>query len=380
MSTVLRGLNWAHRRAQGPMDAAARAIRTHLGVAIEWDAQDLAGFEHGLDSRIADRFDLVVFDHPFCGDIAAQGLMRPLDDVLGNLHDDAFVGASLDSYRYAGQLWALPVDGATQCALARPDLMAHFPLPAAWDEVLALGQQLRTQDLWLGLATASPHGIMVLLALCANLGHPLRLDPWATPFDRMTLRTAAGLLKAVAALARPDGAAMNAIHLHDAMVRDDDIAYSPAVYAYLTYGEQDQRVPLRFAGFPGPNRSVGGTVLGGTGIGISRACRDVAAAERVIRYLADAKVQRDLIMGHHGQPASALAWFDPIADARYGGAHAAIAATMARAWTRPRFPGYIRWQHAAGGAVERFLAGALTLDAFEHALTAQWRRCAPALG
>ncbi|MBS0320049.1 MAG: hypothetical protein JSR18_05875 [Proteobacteria bacterium] len=373
MSVVLRGLNWGHRRATGPMDALAALARERWGVDVAWDTQSLAGFEHGLSAEVADRYDLVVYDHPFCGVVAAHGLMLPLDTLLPPLRDEDFIGASLGSYRWAGHLWALPVDGATQCALARPDRL-HAPLPASWDEVLALGRTLRTRDQWLGLATLSPHGILVLLALCANLGHPLATEPGAEPFDRPTLNHAADLLKAVAAVARPDGARMNAIDLHAAMVADDDLVYTPAAYAYLTYGEADQRRPLQFGGFPGPRGTVDGTVLGGTGLGITRSCRDVPAASRIVAALADEDAQREVVMRHHGQPAAARAWKGCADDALFQGAHAAIANTVERAWMRPRFAGYIGWQAEAGTLVERFLAGELGRDALVAALEVAWWR------
>ncbi|MFN8723788.1 MAG: hypothetical protein ACK5YI_23420 [Rhodospirillales bacterium] len=369
---TLRGLSWGHRRATGPTDAIARAARERLSIEVEWEVQSLAGFEHGLGDALADRYDLIVFDHPFCGSVAACRLMHPLDTVLADLRDEDFVGRSLDSYRYAGHLWALPVDGATQCAVYRPDLIQGDGLPTDWDAVVRLGERLRREGRWLGLATLAPHGVLVLLALCANLDRPLAADPLATPFDRAVLRHAARLLRAVADLSRPDGRAMNAIDLHDAMVRDDDVVYCPAAYAYLTYAETDQRRPLRFAGFPGPDGRLRGTVLGGTGLGIARGCRDVAAASAVVRMVASADAQLDLVMRHHGQPGRAEAWSGADADRLFGGAHAAIRHTMEAAWTRPRFAGFIPWQATAGATVEAFLRRDLDVEGLVRLLADRW--------
>lgn len=300
--------------------------------------------------------------------------MRPLDSVLDDPRDEDFIGGSLDSYRYAGALWALPIDGATQAAMFRPDLLADTDLPRDWQGMLALGRDLRARGLWLGLATVAPHGFLALLALCANLGRPLSADPLATPFERATLIEAAGLLRAAAMMARPDGRQMNAIDLHDAMVNDDDLAFCPCAYAYLTYAEADMRRPLRFAGFRGPAGTPRGTVLGGTGLGITRGCRDPNAAARFLRLLSDWPGQRALVMHHHGQPGRVEAWQGAAEDAAFGGAHAALRETMEAAWTRPRFAGFVGIQHQAGVLVEAFLENAFDAAELARRLGLLWDR------
>jgi multiple sugar transport system substrate-binding protein len=359
------------------MEAAAHAARDRLGIEVAWDVQPLSGFEHGLTAEVARRYDLIVFDHPFCGAVATGGFMQPLEAVLPGLRDEDFAGGSLDSYRYAGHLWALPVDGATQAAVFRPDLMAGKPLPESWAGVLELGRALRTEGRWLGLATAAPHGVLLLLALCANSGAPLSQDPWATSFNVQAVREAAILLREAVALSRPDGVRMNAIDLHEAMVAGDDIAYCPGAYVYLTYAEADQRRPLRFAAFPGPSGLLHGTVLGGTGLGVTRTCRNAAGAFRFLAMLAKWPAQRDLIMRCHGQPGRAEAWTGAAEDAVFAGSHAAVAGTLTTAWTRPRFPGFIRWQAAAGAAVESFLRDEMDDRALAASLEALWREHAP---
>lgn len=376
---VLRGLNWGHRRAQGPMDAATMRARDELGIDVHWQVQSLAGFEHGLDARVADRFDVVVFDHPFCGSVAAGGWMHPLEAMLDGVSARDFVGASLASYRYAGHLWALPVDGATQAAVYRPDVIGAGELPPRWADIDEVARGLRRRGRAIGIAAKSPHGILALLALCANLGTPLALDPWADPFDREVLAEAAELLREVVALADRRSLAMNAIDLHDAMVREDMIAYCPLAYVYTTYAEADQRRPLAFAPWAGSRGDAAGSVLGGTGLGVTRGCGDPAAAAELVRWLARSDVQRDTFMRAHGQPGRVEAWSGAPADALFAGAHASLRRALETAWMRPRFPGYIRWQAEAGRGVERFLAGKWTTDDLVIALHKAWHACAPAL-
>jgi multiple sugar transport system substrate-binding protein len=304
--------------------------------------------------------------------VAREKLFRPLEAVLPQARDADYIGASLASYRYGGHLWALPVDGATQVALYRPDLFAEPP-PADWDAVLALGRRLRARGRWLGLAGLNPHGFLVLAALAANLGGAMGEDA-ETPFPAAVLEEALERLDAAWALCHPDGLAANAIDLHEAMSDRDDIVYCPLAYGYLTYAEADRRKPLRFADFPGPRAPhAAGSVLGGTGLGITRSCRDVAMAERFLRLLADGAAQTELIAAHHGQPGASAAWNDPASDERMGGAFSATRQSMLGASLRPRFAGYVGFQHAAGAAVAAYLARDLERRALCEALGRLWR-------
>ena len=125
--TSLRILCWEHRRAVDPMRAAIAAYGAeNPDVAIELSFRPLSDFEHQGIAGAAAENDMVVFDHPFCGDIAESGVFLPLEDVLaGALGEDSrYVGPSLATYRYGGHIWGAPIDAATQHALVtRPDLL-----------------------------------------------------------------------------------------------------------------------------------------------------------------------------------------------------------------------------------------------------------------
>jgi multiple sugar transport system substrate-binding protein len=73
-------------------------------------------------AELARRYDLIVLDHPFAGQIAASGCLLPLDDLVAG-QDAAFIGPSLVSYRLVGHIWALPIDAACRIAAYRPDLL-----------------------------------------------------------------------------------------------------------------------------------------------------------------------------------------------------------------------------------------------------------------
>lgn len=383
---ALRGVSWGHRRATAPpMEAAAKAFHDRYGRRIEWDVQPLAGFEHAFGPDLARTYDLVVFDHPFCGAIAQAGLLRSLPEILPGqghaLAPDDFIGGSLSSYQYEGCLWGLPVDGATQTAIWRPDLL-EAP-PETWDDMLALGARERAKGRRLSFAARTPHAFLVLLALCANLGSPLAATPRAdVPFDPATLREAMDCLQALWGLSDPRGFDWNAIDLHEVISGgvggdpgDDTIAFAPITYHYLTYAENDIAARLRFTDFAGPGGDpVVGTVLGGAGLGITTGCRDVEAASAFLGMLADADGQREWVCGHHGQPASRAAWDDAASDTAFQHARRDTRSSVTKAWVRPRFAEYIPFQHECGDATVGWLAGDVDDAVFTDQIADLWRR------
>jgi multiple sugar transport system substrate-binding protein len=139
------------------------------------------------------------------------------------------------------------------------------------------------------------------------------------------------------------------------MTAEDSLLFCPAVYLYATYAEADHRRPLRFHDLPGL-RGPSGSTLGGTGLGISRRCRDPEMALAYAAYLLRPETQT-LFTAHHGQPARIEGWTDPGADARFGGAFSATRATMEASWIRPRYAGYLGFQARAGHLVEHYLRG-----------------------
>jgi multiple sugar transport system substrate-binding protein len=142
-SITLKGITWRHRRAVDPLLATLPAFRAaHPGIEVDWASRPLSGFEFDPVDRLAERYDLVVFDHPFVGLVARSRCLLPLDQLLAG-QDAAFIGPSLDTYRYDGAIWGVPIDAAAQVAVTRPDLMARLGAspPRTWDEVMALGRQ-----------------------------------------------------------------------------------------------------------------------------------------------------------------------------------------------------------------------------------------------
>lgn len=352
MTVRLRGLTWGHRRAIDPLAGtlpAFAALRPRIEIA--WDVQPLAGFEAEPVAALAQRYDLLVFDHPHIGDAVAAGALLPLDTVAGN--DDAYPGPQLASYRMAGHVWAVPIDAACQVAAYRPDLL-EGPVPATWEEVFALGEAQRARGRSLAMALTGVHGLMTFFTLCAGEGMACAIDPGRPFVDPAPAHAALAAMRCLAALCPPEVLGWNSIAVQDAMAARDDLVYCPAVYGFATYAEADRPRPLRFGPLPG----VRGSAIGGAGLGVSAHTRERDATLAYARFAAQPATQR-AFAAHHGQPAHRAAWTDPEVDARFGGFFGATRATLEGAWVRPRYPGYPAFQKDAGMLIESHLRGGL---------------------
>ena len=318
----------------------------------------LSDFEHQGLSDLASVYDLIIYDHPFSGSIVESGALEPLSshpDCRLLLSDSSrYLGPSMLSYRFGGSVFGLPIDAATQHAIYRADLMeaAGEPVPASWQQALVLGERLARQGLRLGLAGKTPHAGLAVAALMANAGKPWSTDPDA-PFgiERAGFVEAYEAVRELFAFCPAEALDWNAIDLHEAMVGREDIAYSPCVYGYGTYGEPDHPQRLSFADFAGrvaPYHA--GSVLGGTGLAVSRRSASRTAALEFVAFAASEEGQR-LIQSEHGQPALTALWSKGEADARFNGFFTSTKRSIEAAWTRPRHRGYIPFQAQFGEVV-----------------------------
>ena len=269
---------------------------------------------------------------------------------VGVLDGSNWLGPPLATYRMGGTVWGLPIDAATQHAVYRADLMGDEPVPHRWTAAIALGHRLRKKARYLGMAVTTPHGILTIASLMANLGCAWETRP-DHPFaiDRAGFSEAYGQLQMLLALCPPDALSWNAIDLHEAMMARDDVVYCPCAYGYGTYGEADFPKRLSFGPFAGLHAPFhAGSTVGGTGLALSRASRHPADALRFLAFVASDLAQHQLIPSRHGQPAAALAWHDPEIDVRFNGFFSAARASIEAAWVRPRYRGYIDFQAKAG--------------------------------
>ncbi len=161
-----RGLTWDHPRGRSALEAAARESATDE-FSIEWDVHTLEGFESAPIEELAERYDLIVLDHPHLGDALAGGSLRPMSELFDADEVAAWesdgVGPSFASYRMDDELWALPLDAATQVSARRADLIGDAP--RTWDEVLELSLAAPV-----ALSLAGPHAFLSLCSIIVSLG------------------------------------------------------------------------------------------------------------------------------------------------------------------------------------------------------------------
>jgi multiple sugar transport system substrate-binding protein len=172
---------------------------------------------------------------------------------------------------------------------------------------------------------------------------------------------------------------LNPIGLLEAIAGRSGIALVPLVFGYVNYAAaQPGRHAVAFS--EAPRIATGGrrgSVLGGTGIGITRRVKPDAAMLDRLRWLMSEEAQIGFIPAHDGQPSARAAWRNDDVNRAWGGFYRSTIATTADAWVRPRFNGYIAFQTAASAILRQALESAAEPAAAMAAIRTQWRAFAP---
>jgi len=346
--TNLRGIAWNHTRGFVSVVATAQRFEElHPEVSIQWEKRSLQAFADASMAELADRFDLIIMDHPHTALAATEGLLLPYEGWLPAefLSDQAAnsVGGSHESYRFAGKQWTLATDAATPIATWRPDLMKQNGLaqPQTWDEVLALARG--------GFVTVSAFPIDVLMntyMFCEALGEtPFTIDGELASHE--VLAGALEELQKLVALCDPACLTRNPIRTAEWMAETSDAraAYCPFAYGYSNYSRPGYAKHLLKAGglvsFNGRRLR---STLGGAGIAVSsktehpRACMDYA------EFTASPDIQKGLYFQAGGQPGHRGAWVDDAVNAASSNFFRDTLQTLDESLLRGKFPGYMTFQ------------------------------------
>ena len=121
----LKGMTWKHERGLKPLVEASRIFAEKNNVQIDWDARSLSDFELFPLDELANKYDLIMIDHPHIGIAHEQNLLQPLEKLLSKEmlqeQENGSVGKSYQSYFWEGHQYAIPLDAATQVSAFRKD-------------------------------------------------------------------------------------------------------------------------------------------------------------------------------------------------------------------------------------------------------------------
>jgi len=353
----LTGITWNHTRGYLPLVAASQRFADQdPGIEIVWHKRSLQEFADAPIERLAESFDLLVIDHPFVGYAARHPTLLPLDghlpaDYLADQSTNS-VGRSFESYQFGGHLWALAIDAATPVSAHRPDLLERHgvSLPETWAELLALARRG-----FVALPAIPVDALMAFYMLCLALGE----EPFAGGDEVASHSTAVAAIEALrelVACCEPACLDRNPIRTYEAMIARDNLVYCPFAYGYSTYAQPTYaKPPLKFGGLVALDDRRLRSTLGGTGLAISRRCRDLDLAVAYAQFVAGPDCQRGLYSRAGGQPGYRGAWLDPEVNVDAGDFYRDTLPTLDEAYLRPRYDGYIPFQDRAGEMVHTYL-------------------------
>jgi multiple sugar transport system substrate-binding protein len=268
-------------------------------------------------------------------------------------------------------LIALPIDVATQVASYRADILESIgtPVPATWDDVIALAERGRVL-----IPGFHVDVLLTFLGFCVSLGSEMFTEDGRC-VSREAGRESLRRLAEVARHLPQESWTCNPIAVYERMCSSNDFAYCPFAYGYHNYS-RDGFAPKRLhytnlVSLP-TGESLRG-VLGGTGIGISRQCREPEAAAAFCCYVASEVCQGHIYFLSGGQPAHKTAWNDPLANHVSGNFFANTRRSTEEAWIRPRYNGYVGFQESAGLPIVEYLRHGGDADAVLDVLDARFR-------
>jgi multiple sugar transport system substrate-binding protein len=361
---TLKGLTWDHPRGYAPLLAGIPEYEgQHPEIKVRWDRRTLREFGEAPIEQYLDRYDLLIVDHPFVGFAAAHGVLVDLAPSIKEAEKLRFaadsVGPSWQSYWYGGGLWALPIDAATQVSSYRPDLLRALSsaVPDTFDDVLELGEKARKAAKHIAVAACPTDAISLFFTLSANLGYPL-LEEGERFVDASVAAEVLDRLHALIKLAHPRSVEWNPIHVYEFMISGSDVVYCPYAFGYSNYSRVGNSVRLKFANAPAAGqRGSAGTMLGGTGVAISKLSPHPSEAIAYAKWLVSPEHQGGTYVRDGGQPASLAAWTDSSVNAMADGFFSDTLQTLQTACLRPRFDGFVRFFEAAGVEINRCLRG-----------------------
>lgn len=352
---ILTGITWDHPRGYDPLIASSALYEKLFGVKVNWEKRSLSNFGDQSLAGLAERFDLLIMDHPHAGLAYNTKCLLPFDDILSNKKmselENQFAGPGFSSYNYKGKQWAIPVDAAMQCSANRTDLIAEVPVPKNWTEVFELTDLLKKKNLQVGMALCPTDSLCSFLTITAQLGSPVREG------NEMLVNREAGLqslhlMRRMRDNFHQNSLNWNPIQLYDHMSTHNDIAYAPLVFCYTNYSRDGfRKYRLIYHNAPG----IKNAVLGGAGIAVSAKSKYLNEAAQYAAWICSAEIQKTIYMREQGQPGNAAAWQDDFANRLTYNFFLNTMDTLTNAFVRPRYNGWPEFQKYLGEVLHAYL-------------------------
>jgi multiple sugar transport system substrate-binding protein len=355
MTGAVAALTWDHPRGKNPLIAASKSAALDHGLEIEWSTHSLEDFEQHPIGMLAEKYDVIVLDHPHIGDAIASGRFRSMDSVFS----DAFltgvrarsVGPSSSSYDVSGTLWALPLDAATQVAVHRAE--GDFAAPHLWLDVVDLAKKGRV-----ALSLAGPHAFLSFASMCVSMGEEPAQGTTPQFISKETGLLVLAIMESITKHQLPESFGWNPITLLERLAGGAPIDYVPLVYGYVNFAQTTVSHPLTFVDAPIAEKlGRHGSTLGGTGLAVTTRSTPSPQLIAHLEWLLSDAAQSGFIPEHDGQPAMKAGWESPFLNAQTGNFYQGTRATMDDAWIRPRFPGFTPFQAEASALIREFLQG-----------------------
>ena len=310
---------------------------------------------------------MIVFDHPWTGEIAAKEYFYPLDQFLSKdfltEQEANSVGKSYESYIWKGHIYGLQIDTAGHVSAARSDLLAKNGLkkPNTWTEALELAKKIFAEKKPLLALPLDPVNIWCLfMTLAANQKVDAYQDGKQVLPDTKSLEIINFIIE-LGKYGPKEAYDWNPIHLLNEMSTGDEVMYCPALFGYSNYGMAGFKKNLiEFGSIPSSGFGSIGGILGGAGIGITKSCKSPEIAAKVIEVIGSPTIQRTLYATTGGQSGHRSAWLDQDLNAFTNNFYANTLDTLDNSYLRPRFPGFIEIQTDSGDILAEAVYGKIS--------------------
>ncbi len=352
---TLTGITWDHPRGYDPLIASSTLYEKLFGVKVEWQKRSLTNFGDQSIARLAERFDLLIIDHPHAGDANETKCLFSFDEILSqekiNELKKQTAGPSFSSYNYKGKQWAIPIDAAMQCSANRPDLMKELAVPKNWKEVFELADLLKKRKLQVGIAFCPTDSLCSFLTITAQLGSPVQ-EGNEMLVSRETGLQSLELMRRMRDNFHQNSLNWNPIQLFDYMSTHDEIAYAPLAFCYSNYSRDGFRKnKLSYHNVPG----IKNAALGGAGIAVSAKSKHPTEAARYAAWICSAEIQNSVYVVAQGQPANIVAWKTDFANGLTNNFFFNTMDTLTKAFVRPRYSGWPEFQKYLGEVLHAYL-------------------------